>query len=214
MGRPSRFVFGAKLQAAEPAGSPAAELDQLPADAALAPAGEVKYLRTGDLGVVFNDALFVVGRIKDVLTIKGRTLHAHDIEVCAERGSHMLRPGCCAALPITAEGGEDTLVLMSEIRPETPTDGAELDQVLRGVSFSIDAGTVCALVGKSGGGKSTMIHLLLRFYDPTAGCITLGGVDYRDLNLRSVHERIGVVTQARQLAAPAEALRAAESARR
>merc|ERR1719181_745463 len=44
-----------------------------------------------------------------------------------------------------------------------------------------------------------MIHLLLRFYDPTAGCITLGGVDYRDLNLRSVHERIGVVTQETQL---------------
>jgi len=42
-------------------------------------------------------------------------------------------------------------------------------QVLRGVSFAIDEGSVCALVGKSGGGKSTMIHLLLRYYDPAEG---------------------------------------------
>ena len=42
-------------------------------------------------------------------------------------------------------------------------------QVLRGVSFTIDEGSVCALVGKSGGGKSTMIHLLLRYYDPAEG---------------------------------------------
>ena len=45
----------------------------------------------------------------------------------------------------------------------------ELPLVLRGVSFAIDEGSVCALVGKSGGGKSTMIHLLLRYYDPAEG---------------------------------------------
>tara|TARA_B110001452_G_scaffold192693_1_gene162693 strand:+ start:200 stop:1837 length:1638 start_codon:yes stop_codon:yes gene_type:complete len=72
-------------------------------------------------------------------------------------------------------------------------------QVLQGVSFSVDEGTVCALVGKSGGGKSTMIHLLLRYYDPTAGRITLGGFDYTELHLRSLHERIGVVSQETQL---------------
>ena len=94
---------------------------------------DAPHLRSGDLGFIWERRLYVVGRIKDVLTIKGRTLHAHDIEVCAERGSSMLRPGCCAALPITAEGGEDTLVLMSEIRPEAPTGGAELDEALRSV---------------------------------------------------------------------------------
>ena len=49
-----------------------------------------------------------------------------------------------------------------------------------------------------GGGKSTLVHLLLRFYDPQAGRISLGGVDYRDLNLRR-SKQIGVVSQETQL---------------
>ena len=67
--------------------------------------------------------------------------------------------------------------------------------VLDGMSFSVDAGSVCALVGASGGGKSTVIHLLLRFYDPRAGKITLGDVDLRELDLRSVHRHVGFVAQ-------------------
>ena len=71
--------------------------------------------------------------------------------------------------------------------------------VLDGIGFTVDEGSVCALVGKSGGGKSTLVHLLLRFYDPQAGRISLGGVDYRDLNLASLHKQIGVVSQETQL---------------
>ena len=71
--------------------------------------------------------------------------------------------------------------------------------VLDGIDFTVDEGSVCALVGKSGGGKSTLVHLLLRFYDPQAGRISLGGVDYRDLNLASLHKQIGVVSQETQL---------------
>ena len=74
-----------------------------------------------------------------------------------------------------------------------------LQTVLDGMSFRIPEGTVCALVGRSGGGKSTMIHLMLRFYDPTEGSIAIGGVDLRDLHLPSVHRRIGVVSQETQL---------------
>ena len=48
---------------------------------------------------------------------------------------------------------------------------------------------VAALVGRSGGGKSTMVHLLLRFYDPRAGRITLGGVDLREIHVKSMHRR-------------------------
>ena len=99
---------------------------------------DAPHLRSGDLGFIWERRLYIVGRIKDVLTIKGRTLHAHDIEVCAERGGEgFLRPGCCAAIPITAEGGEDTLVIMSEIRPEASTNPADLEQNLRGVVSEI-----------------------------------------------------------------------------
>jgi ABC-type multidrug transport system fused ATPase/permease subunit len=60
-------------------------------------------------------------------------------------------------------------------------------------------GQVCALVGRSGGGKSTIVHLLMRFYDPTAGRILLDGWDLRSLNLRSVHRHMGVVAQDTQM---------------
>merc|ERR1719453_2357548 len=73
------------------------------------------------------------------------------------------------------------------------------NKVLKGMDFTIDEGTVCALVGKSGGGKSTIVHLLLRYYDPTVGRITLGGVPFSELNLRSLHKQIGVVSQETQL---------------
>ena len=69
--------------------------------------------------------------------------------------------------------------------------------VLEGVSFTMPAGSVTALVGKSGGGKSTIVHLLLRFYDPQEGVILLGGTDYRDVDLSSLHARTGVVSQVR-----------------
>ena len=72
-------------------------------------------------------------------------------------------------------------------------------RVLDALSFGVDEGTVCALVGKSGGGKSTVIHLLLRYYDPVSGCVRLGGVDLKEINLKSVHMRIGVVSQDTQL---------------
>ena len=51
--------------------------------------------------------------------------------------------------------------------------------VLAGVTLSIPAASTCALVGRSGGGKSTICHLALRFYDPSAGAITLDGTDLR-----------------------------------
>eukprot|EP00808_Paulinella_micropora_P022828 g77590.t1 len=71
--------------------------------------------------------------------------------------------------------------------------------VIKKVNLSIPAGKVLALVGRSGGGKSTLVHLLMRFYDPRSGSIALDGTDLVDLSPRSLHNNIGLVAQDTQL---------------
>ncbi|MHC4472843.1 MAG: ABC transporter ATP-binding protein, partial [Planctomycetota bacterium] len=67
--------------------------------------------------------------------------------------------------------------------------------VLEDVSFSIEKGEKVALVGPSGGGKTTLVSLLLRFVDPSRGRITVDGTDIRGFTLRSWRSRIGLVLQ-------------------
>ena len=63
------------------------------------------------------------------------------------------------------------------------------------VELTVARGERVALVGPSGAGKSTLFHLLLRFYDPTAGTVRLGGRDLRDLALADIRDHIGLVPQ-------------------
>ena len=72
-------------------------------------------------------------------------------------------------------------------------DGART--VLRDFDLEVRAGETVALVGSSGGGKTTVANLLPRFWDPTAGRITIDGVDIRDATLASLRAQIAVVTQ-------------------
>ncbi|HXE75535.1 MAG TPA: ABC transporter ATP-binding protein [Candidatus Xenobia bacterium] len=72
------------------------------------------------------------------------------------------------------------------------SDGPPL---LRGISLTADAGEVVALVGTSGAGKTTLVNLLPRFYDPTAGAIRIDGRDIREVSLASLRAQIGIVTQ-------------------
>ena len=68
-------------------------------------------------------------------------------------------------------------------------------EVIRGVSFTVRKGETVALVGPSGGGKSTLSDLIPRFYDPTAGQILIDGRDIREYDLHSLRERMGIVAQ-------------------
>ena len=73
--------------------------------------------------------------------------------------------------------------------------GTEGPATLDGVSLAVGAGQMLALVGRSGAGKTTLVNLILRFYDVTGGAILLDGLDVREVTLRSLRSQIGLVTQ-------------------
>ncbi|MBF5006169.1 ABC transporter ATP-binding protein [Diaphorobacter caeni] len=72
---------------------------------------------------------------------------------------------------------------------------AQEHAVIRDINMDLQPGTVTAIVGPSGAGKSTLARLLLRFFDPTQGRITLGGVDLRNMDSAVLYQRIGFVLQ-------------------
>jgi ATP-binding cassette subfamily B protein len=74
-----------------------------------------------------------------------------------------------------------------------PGDGSE--PVLSNISFAAEPGETVAILGATGCGKSTLIHLIPRFYDVTSGRITFDGTDVRDLDLASLRSAVGVVLQ-------------------
>ena len=81
--------------------------------------------------------------------------------------------------------------LESAAKPETVDSG----EVLKGISFTAPAGTLTAIVGPSGAGKTTMSALLPRLYDVTRGSIKIDGQDIRDFTVQSLRDSIGVVMQ-------------------
>ena len=78
--------------------------------------GDGPYLRTGDLGFIDEGELFIVGRLKDLIIIRGLNHHPQDIEQTVERCSPALRPGCGASFSVNVMG-EERLVVVHEINP-------------------------------------------------------------------------------------------------
>ncbi|WP_328944563.1 ABC transporter ATP-binding protein/permease [Streptomyces sp. NBC_00250] len=96
----------------------------------------------------------------------------------------------------------DVLSLRGEIAFEDVSfayggeDGAAKDETaLTGIDLRIPAGQTVAFVGETGAGKSTLVKLVARFYDPTGGRVTADGTDLRDLDLTAYRHRLGVVPQ-------------------
>ena len=66
---------------------------------------------------------------------------------------------------------------------------------LHGIDLVVEAGRTVALVGATGGGKSTLVHLVPRLYDPAAGVVRIDGIDVRELTLKSLRDQISIVPQ-------------------
>src|SRR5271165_5116836 len=94
-----------------------------------------------------------------------------------------------------ARKGEKLKTATTNVHAEVHTEDDEFDWVLRDVSFTIDPGDTVAFVGHTGAGKTTIISLLLRFYDVQKGAIRIDGVDIRDMDLALLRRRYGVVLQ-------------------
>jgi len=110
--------------------------------------------------------------------------------------------GSRASLDRTAEGGHPHTSGPLQTGGSTGTNGNSdpnnkdaLDWVLRDVSFSIEPGETVAIVGHTGAGKTTLISLLLRFYDVQEGSVRIDGVDVRNMDLVDLRSRCGVVLQ-------------------
>ena len=69
------------------------------------------------------------------------------------------------------------------------------DMVLRNINLDVEPGEILALVGTSGGGKTSMVNLIPRFYDPTRGAICIDGIDIRHTSIAALRSRIAIVTQ-------------------
>ena len=75
----------------------------------------------------------------------------------------------------------------------------EREETLKDITFAVEAGQHVALVGPTGAGKTTLINLIMRFYDPKEGRVKLDGIDVRELTVRSLREQISIVLQVPQL---------------
>ena len=99
--------------------------------------GEGPFLRTGDLGFLADGELFVTGRLKDLIILRGRNLYPHDIETTVDGCHPSLRPGCAAAFS-RDEDGEERLVVVQELEPRTrKIDPAAAEEVAEAVRRAV-----------------------------------------------------------------------------
>ncbi|KAI5458399.1 P-loop containing nucleoside triphosphate hydrolase protein [Mariannaea sp. PMI_226] len=95
-----------------------------------------------------------------------------------------------AGVPVKSAQGP---IVFKDVTFAYPTRPAV--RIFNGLNFEIPSGSNVCVVGPSGGGKSTVASLLLRFYNPSSGSITINGVDVSTMNVKSLRRRIGMVSQ-------------------
>ena len=151
-------------------------------------------ISAGDLGqtvvyvILLASAFAVLGEVYgDLLRAAGATERLMEL---LHTRSPIASPAHPVAAPLPHAGSAVRFENLSFHYPSRP-----LQEALSGFSLDIQAGQTVAIVGPSGAGKSTVFQLLLRFYDPQSGRISLDGVATQDMALSDLRERIGIVPQ-------------------
>ncbi|MCG8451530.1 MAG: ABC transporter ATP-binding protein/permease [Pirellulales bacterium] len=147
-------------------------------------------LSHGMMGLFFGSlagASDPIRRLSSVFNSLQRAVAASDrVYGLLDRESQVVDPPVPAKLPLRLGRIQFRNVAFSYNPAET---------VLKNVNLQVKRGEKLAIIGPNGSGKSTMMNLLARFYDPTEGAVTIDGINLRDVRLRDLRRRIGVVTQ-------------------
>ena len=149
-------------------------------------------LTAGEFTSFLAALLFMYGPIKKLSRVNANLQQAaaaseRIFEVLDVHTEVISRPDAVAMPPFTQE------IAFKDV--SFGYDDTHGRSTLRGVSFTVRAGQMIAIVGRSGAGKTTLVNLLPRFYDVTSGAIQIDGRDIRDVSLASLRAQIGIVTQ-------------------
>lgn len=146
----------------------------------------------GDLAFLSGSFLRLNGLFQKILlgftSIAGQSMYLDDLFSFFEIEPTVLAPANPKPFPVPIRQG----IAFENVGfryPETE------DWVIRNLSFSLAAGETLALVGENGAGKTTIVKLLARLYDPSEGRITVDGVDLRDIAPSDIHAHLGVIFQ-------------------
>ena len=139
------------------------------------------------MGIILS--LRIVGPLMKATTFINE---AKSMEYAVEAANELLN------LPVLPDSGKIVSIPRNDIVLEHVTfsyDGSEQNEVLHDVNLELPEGSFTALVGPSGGGKSTIARLIARFWDVTGGNITSGGKNIKELSIRQLSELVSFVTQ-------------------
>lgn len=157
-----------------------------------------KLTLSGELEVwQYSVMIFMTQRLLWPLTRLGSTLDLYQRAVAStDRVFELLQtpPESSAGrrdLQVDSIGGD---IRFDQVRFSYPSN-RDGQPVLRDLTLDIPRGETCAIVGATGSGKSTVVKLLLRFYDIDSGCISIDGVDIREAHIADVRRTIGLVSQ-------------------
>jgi len=154
--------------------------------------GQVQWggLTLGGLQAFVSYVSFMLWPVQDLARVYAELQHAI---ASAERSFSLID-----ATPdvVDRPGAMDPGTIQGDIEFDHVDFGYESDElVLRDLNLRVKRGETIALVGPTGGGKTTLVNLLCRFYEPRRGTIRIGGRDYTEMTMHAIQSRIGVVLQ-------------------